>query len=223
MLSEEQTSAIKQQLIEHIERSFPDERKEYAKEQVQHMTNQELEEFLIKNNLVAGQDSKCIFCSIVFGDIPSYKIDENNDAVAVLEINPMSKGHTLIIPKRHFQESAETEIFKEAEKLAKKISKKIQTKLKPKRVETIVSATFGHSLINLLPVYSNETFSSKRQAAKKEELEEVQNLLKITEKPKAQTSSSKFQTQKPKKSLIKKAEEAVKKFEEKLWLPQRIP
>src|SRR3990172_7607122 len=103
MLSEEQAAVVKKQLMEHIERSFPDEKKQYAKEQVEHMSQKELEDFLAKNNLISGQDSQCVFCSIVFGDIPSHKIDENPEAIAVLEINPVSKGHSLIILKKKSQ------------------------------------------------------------------------------------------------------------------------
>ena len=178
------------------------------------MSSKELEDFLAKNNLVAGQDSQCIFCSIVFGDIPSYKIDENSEAIAVLEINPVSRGHSLIIPKKHLKE--DSKIPKEAEKLGKKVTRRIKSKLKPKRIDTLSSAIFGHNIINILPIYSDETINSKRQPAKKEELEEVEKLLKA--KPK--NSASKPKIPKQKKSKIR---EIVEKFEKKLWLPQRIP
>ena len=214
MLSEEQSEAVKKQLIEHIEKSFPEEKKQYAKEQVENMNQKELEDFLSKNNLVSGHDSQCVFCSIVFGDIPSHKIDENSEAIAVLEINPISRGHSLIILKKHLKE--DSEIPKEAEKLAKKISRRIKSKLKPKRTDILSTTTFGHHVINILPVYANETLSSKRQAANKTELDETEKLLKV--KPK-----SSMPKPKSKKSLLKKAEETIKKFEEKLWLPQRIP
>ena len=41
----------------------------------------------------------CIFCKIVSGDIPSYKVYETNETFAFLDINPIAKGHTLVIPK----------------------------------------------------------------------------------------------------------------------------
>lgn len=43
----------------------------------------------------------CIFCKIVNGEIPSYKIYEDDDVLAFLDINPVSVGHTLVIPKKH--------------------------------------------------------------------------------------------------------------------------
>lgn len=224
MLSEEQVSAIKQQLIEHIETSFPEEKRQFAREQIHRMDAESLEEFLTKNNLVAGKNNQCVFCSIISGEIPSYKIDEDDEAIVVLEINPISKGHVLIIPKKHTKEKTEEEISEEIKNLAKKITEKIKTKLKPKRVDILLSSTFGHSMINLLPIYSDESLSSRRQPAKKEELEEVQNLLKEEAKdkiPKEKTTKSK--TLKTKKSLGKKVEEVVEKFEKNLWLPKRIP
>ena len=46
-------------------------------------------------------DSTCIFCRIVKGDLPSYKLCEDADSLVILDINPVTKGHCLIIPTRH--------------------------------------------------------------------------------------------------------------------------
>jgi len=45
----------------------------------------------------------CIFCQIVVGEIPCYKIYEDEDFLAFLDINPRVKGHTLVIPKKHYR------------------------------------------------------------------------------------------------------------------------
>ena len=47
-------------------------------------------------------DKDCIFCKIINKEIPSYKIYENKYVLAFLDINPSFKGHTLVIPKKHF-------------------------------------------------------------------------------------------------------------------------
>ena len=52
----------------------------------------------------------CLFCKIVNGDIPSYKIYEDEIVYAFLDINPDSNGHTLIIPKKHFLDLDEIDI-----------------------------------------------------------------------------------------------------------------
>lgn len=43
----------------------------------------------------------CLFCQIVDGDIPSYTVYEDEDTLAFLDVNPVSRGHTLVIPKKH--------------------------------------------------------------------------------------------------------------------------
>ncbi|MDP3992083.1 MAG: hypothetical protein Q8P79_01075, partial [Nanoarchaeota archaeon] len=107
MLTEEQAKDMKSKLIRHIEDSFPEDRKEFAISQLETMDSGQLEEFLIKNKLLKKEgdgshhDGQCVFCSIVFGDIKAYNIAENSKAIAVLEINPISRGHTIIIPKEH--------------------------------------------------------------------------------------------------------------------------
>ena len=45
----------------------------------------------------------CIFCKIVKGEIPSYKVYEDENFFAFLDINPQSPGHTQVIPKKHFR------------------------------------------------------------------------------------------------------------------------
>lgn len=49
----------------------------------------------------------CLFCKIVKGEIPSYKIYEDEVVIAFLDIHPKSNGHTLIIPKKHFVDFTE--------------------------------------------------------------------------------------------------------------------
>lgn len=44
----------------------------------------------------------CIFCKIVAGEIPSYQVYEDDNFLAFLDIKPLSPGHTLVIPKKHY-------------------------------------------------------------------------------------------------------------------------
>lgn len=61
----------------------------------------------------------CIFCKIIAGEIPSSKIYEDNDVVAFLNIKPVTKGHALVIPKKHSADFLEVD----DETLAKTITK----------------------------------------------------------------------------------------------------
>jgi histidine triad (HIT) family protein len=47
-------------------------------------------------------DANCIFCKIVAGQIPSIKLYEDESAFCFMDINPVSKGHLLVIPKEHY-------------------------------------------------------------------------------------------------------------------------
>src|SRR3954447_10886820 len=46
-------------------------------------------------------DPDCLFCKIVAGEIPSHKIDEDDKTLAFMDINPWTRGHSLVIPKEH--------------------------------------------------------------------------------------------------------------------------
>jgi histidine triad (HIT) family protein len=218
MLKDEQANQIKEQLLKQVEH-FPKDKQEMVKEKILSMNNSELEEFLKQNQIesekmremqvsVQGKNSSagnCVFCSILSGQIPSYKIDENKDCVAILEINPVSKGHCLILPKKHIEEIEKipTSCFT----LAKKISKKIHSKLKPSEVKINPKTLFNHSLIEIIPIYE-DTDLSKRVKADEKELFELQKIL----------------ISKPRKKKQKKVSE--KKSSNKSGLPRlerRIP
>jgi len=221
MISKEQAEEIKKQLIEQVEKNFPDDKKQITISQIVSMNEEELEDFLKKNNLeTSNENQKCIFCSIVDSEIPSYKLDEDKNAVAVLELNPISNAHTIILPKKHLSPE---NIPEEIKKFAQKISKKIKTKFKPKKIEIIFSELFGHGMINLLPIYNEEKISSPRRKASEKELEE--NLKKFKEE---KSREKKPKIKKPEKEIIKEKEQEIKSSEEsKLkkisWLPLRIP
>jgi len=66
----------------------------------------------------------CIFCKIVAGEIPCYKIAETDNVLAFLDVMPITRGHLLIIPKKHVEliYDAEPEIMAEVMSVATKIS-----------------------------------------------------------------------------------------------------
>jgi histidine triad (HIT) family protein len=208
MISDEEANEIKNKLISHIETTFPPEQIGGAIEQINSMNSEQLEEFLNKNKLIKGENdssdspSECVFCSIASGKIQSVKLDENKSALAVLDINPISKGHALIIAKVHSEKSQ-----KGVKSLAEKISKKIKGKFSPKKIDLSNSRLFGHEVINLLPVYDEENFNSKRNHSTLEELENIKSELERKK-------------EKVKKEKAKGKVEHIKEF---LWLPKRIP
>lgn len=219
MLTEEHATSLKKQIIQHIEKNFPEDKIDFAVKKIESMSSKELEEFVVKNGLAqSSSNQECVFCHIVSGGIHAVKIGENEDAIAVLEINPISRGHTMIIPKNHEQEKLSPGVFT----LEKEISKKLQKILKPKAVISHKANLFGHETIALIPQYADETSDSKRHPATPEQLKEIQHSLSEKE---AEKSQEKGEKEKPKK--VEKSEKAPKKpkaiKEEKMWLPNRIP
>jgi len=52
----------------------------------------------------------CLFCKIVAGEIPNYTVYEDENVLAFLDIHPCAKGHTVIVPKKHFADLAEMSV-----------------------------------------------------------------------------------------------------------------
>lgn len=48
-------------------------------------------------------DANCIFCKIIAGDVPCHKLYEDGQVISFLDIGPLSEGHTLVIPKGHYE------------------------------------------------------------------------------------------------------------------------
>lgn len=48
------------------------------------------------------QDKNCVFCKIVSGEMSAKKVSESNSFIAILDIKPETKGHTLVLPKKHY-------------------------------------------------------------------------------------------------------------------------
>ena len=70
-----------------------DEQRKELEEKIKNMSPEELKEF---------QKQQCIFCQIISGKIPSKKVYEDEHCLAILDINPATKGHILLLPKEHY-------------------------------------------------------------------------------------------------------------------------
>lgn len=70
--------------------------------------------------------SDCVFCKIVKGEIPSYKLYEDKEFLAFLDINPLNPGHSLIIPKKHYRYVDQIPNFGGYFEVAKKVGRGIK-------------------------------------------------------------------------------------------------
>ena len=78
-------------------------------------------------------DPECIFCKIIAGEIPSFKIFEDNETFAFMDINPANEGHALVIPKEHATDvhSVSDSAIAATVKTAKKIAAAVDKTLNP--------------------------------------------------------------------------------------------
>ena len=119
-----------------------------------------------------------IFSRIVKGEIPSYKCAENEKFYAFLDINPLQKGHTLVIPKREVDYifDMEDEEIAEFQVFAKRVAIAIKKAFPCVKVGQAVLGLEGpHAHIHLVPMQSEKDmiFSNKKLELSKEEFEEI--------------------------------------------------
>ena len=107
-----------------------------------------------------------IFSRIVAGEIPCYKVAENDKFFAFLDIGPLAKGHTLVIPKReidYFYDLEDDEL-QEMIVFAKSIAKKIQATTACKKVATVVlGLEVPHAHIHLVPMNTENDVDFKKE------------------------------------------------------------
>ena len=105
----------------------------------------------------------CIFCKIVKGKIPSVKIWEDKEHLAILDVNPNTEGMTLVLTKKHFDSDATDMPDKNYKNLmiaAKRVGKLLEKKLKVKRVAIVMEGLgIDHAHIKLYPIHGlNQKF-----------------------------------------------------------------
>ncbi len=124
-----------------------------------------------------------IFSKIVAGDIPCYKIAENDKFFAFLDINPLAEGHTLVIPKQEtdYLFDIEDEQYKDLFLFAKKIATAIKKTITCKKIGVaVVGLEVAHAHIHLIPlndVYDID-FKKDKLKLKPEEFEKIASRIK---------------------------------------------
>jgi histidine triad (HIT) family protein len=210
MLTKEQIKQVKGQLLKQIE-SWPESQRENAKEQIDSLSDEELVEFLTKNKLINTSEdggdlnSQNPFRLIIDGKIPSIKLGENTEAIAVLEINPISKAHTIVIPKKQLKSES---IPKEILELANEISNKIKLVFNPKKVNITPTEVLGERIIQILPIYDNETLDSRRKKAGEKELKEIKEKIDSFKENLKKSEETKEEKVVLKKPVLKKLPKA---------------
>lgn len=114
-----------------------------------------------------------IFTKIINGEIPCYKIAENDDFFAFLDINPNSKGHTLCIPKKEVDKIMDLDetTYMGLMAFSRRVGKAIEAAIDCKRVGmTVIGLEVPHVHVHLIPLNSmrDATFKNKVSLSQKE-------------------------------------------------------
>lgn len=123
-----------------------------------------------------------IFSRIIAGEIPCYKIAENENYFAFLDINPLAKGHTLVVPKAEVDYifDLDDETLAGLHVFAKKVAKAIEKVVPCKRIGVaVIGLEVPHAHVHLVPLNSMKDidFSQPKLSFKREEFEEIQQLI----------------------------------------------
>ena len=109
-------------------------------------------------------DPDCIFCKIVAGELPAHKIDEDEHTVAFLDINPWTRGHSLVIPKEHSRNVYDiapgdlTATAVAAQRLAQRLRDRLSCEGMNllQSSEPVAMQTVFHYHVHVIPRYSDD-------------------------------------------------------------------
>jgi histidine triad (HIT) family protein len=119
-----------------------------------------------------------IFTRIVQGEIPCYKIAESEDFLAFLDINPLARGHTLVIPKQEidYYFDLDEDLIASMQVFCRKVARAIDSVMDCKRVGVaVLGLEVPHAHVHLIPInnlYDIE-FSRPKLKLSPEEFEEI--------------------------------------------------
>jgi len=124
-----------------------------------------------------------IFSKIVKGELPAYKVAEDDRFLAFLDINPLAKGHTLVIPKKEVDYifDIQDDLYKDLFAFAKKVGKAIDRVIPCQRVGiTVIGLEIAHAHIHLIPINSiyDMDFKQPKLKLSEEEFQEIAKKIK---------------------------------------------
>ena len=124
-------------------------------------------------------DDNCIFCKIIKGEIPSYTVYETEDVKAFMDINPMAKGHLLVIPKNHYTNlfDIDNETLRKIDEAIREIYPKLKEKIGAEGVTRLQNNELGqevkHYHMHLIPRYTGDSIVETVNQEAKNNLEET--------------------------------------------------
>ena len=119
-----------------------------------------------------------IFSKIVSGEIPAHRIEENDQFLAFLDISPLAKGHTLVIPKKEtdYIFDIEDEEYRALWQFAKGVASKLKSKIDCERIGVaVIGLEVAHAHIHLVPINNVQdiNFARPKLDLSQEQLAEI--------------------------------------------------
>ena len=124
----------------------------------------------------------CIFCKIIKGEIPSYTTYEDDIVKVFLDVNPVSNGHTLIVPKKHFTDikDMDLETLTHIQKTVKELFPQYKEKLSCDGITLCQNNEYGqevkHYHLHIIPRYENDNLKISTDLDKKDPKEIYEKL-----------------------------------------------
>jgi histidine triad (HIT) family protein len=123
-----------------------------------------------------------VFSKIISGEIPAYKVAENEEFLAFLDINPLAEGHTLVIPKQEtdYIFDIEDEQYSRYFIFAKKVAKAVKQVIPCKKIGVaVIGLEVAHAHIHLVPINDIYDIDFKKEKLKlsKDRFEEIARLI----------------------------------------------
>ena len=123
----------------------------------------------------------CVFCDIVAGKIPSKVVYEDADTLAILDLSQTTKGHTLVMPKKHYENIMEMPVQEFANLMVRVqyVSALLMEKLGGKGTNTLINTnevsgqTVMHTHVHIIPRYSKDDTVKFEFTENKYDLDEV--------------------------------------------------
>lgn len=129
----------------------------------------------------------CVFCSIINHEIPSKVVYEDDLVLAILDISQVTKGHTLVMPKKHVDNLLECDDETAAHliQVVRRLAKRIQEKTGAPGINILnnngeaAGQTVNHLHFHIIPRYSeNDAFVCEFKESEKQDMDEVLELVK---------------------------------------------
>lgn len=129
----------------------------------------------------------CIFCKIIAGEIPNHTVYQDDNVLAFLDIHPCAKGHTVVIPKKHFANlwEMDSEIYGLMMAGLRAAAERVQATLKPDGMniglnnEPAAGQAVGHVHWHIIPRWEGDGGGSMHSIVKSKEIGDIKEVAQL--------------------------------------------